>query len=68
MQRWHELDPRRVRRCYGARHTGWAGTEDDLAGVLDRFAEIGTDEVHLIPTSSDIGQVRRSSRSSASPL
>lgn len=41
-----------------APHTGWAGTEDDLAGVLDRFAEIGTDEVHLIPTSSDIGQVR----------
>lgn len=39
--------------------TGWAGTEDELVEVLHRFAEIGTDEVHLIPTSSDIGQVRR---------
>jgi alkanesulfonate monooxygenase SsuD/methylene tetrahydromethanopterin reductase-like flavin-dependent oxidoreductase (luciferase family) len=38
--------------------TGWAGTEDELADVLGRFAGIGTDEVHLIPTSSDIGQVR----------
>ena len=41
-----------------APNTGWAGTEDELADVLARFAEIGTDEVHLIPTSSDIGQVR----------
>ncbi|MHA3020119.1 LLM class flavin-dependent oxidoreductase [Mycobacterium sp. BMJ-28] len=39
--------------------TGWAGTEDELLAVLRRFAEIGTDEVHLIPTSSDIGQLRR---------
>lgn len=39
--------------------TGWAGTEDELVAVLRRFAEIGTDEVHLIPTSSDIGQLRR---------
>lgn len=39
--------------------TGWAGTEDELAEVLHRFAEIGTDEVHLIPTSSDTGQLRR---------
>ena len=39
--------------------TGWAGTEDDLHAVLKRFAEIGTDEIHLIPTSSDIDQVRR---------
>lgn len=39
--------------------TGWAGTEDELVEVLHRFAEIGTDEVHLIPTSSDIGQLRR---------
>ena len=38
--------------------TGFAGTADDLRGVLQRFADIGTDEVHLIPTSSDIGQVR----------
>ncbi len=39
--------------------TGWAGTADELRGVLARFADIGTDEVHLIPTSSDIDQVRR---------
>ena len=39
--------------------TGWAGTEDELREVLQRFADIGTDEVHLIPTSSDIDQVRR---------
>lgn len=38
--------------------TGWAGTEDDLARVLGEFAAIGTSEVHLIPTSSDIGQLR----------
>lgn len=39
--------------------TGWAGTEDELVEVLRRFAEIGTDEVHLIPTSSDVVQLRR---------
>ncbi|MBX7433588.1 LLM class flavin-dependent oxidoreductase [Mycobacterium sp. Y57] len=39
--------------------TGWAGTEDQLHAVLKRFAEIGTDEVHLIPTSADLDQVRR---------
>lgn len=39
--------------------TGWAGTEDDLADVLRRFADIGTDEIHLIPTSSDPEQLRR---------
>ncbi|WP_137144513.1 LLM class flavin-dependent oxidoreductase [Mycolicibacterium sp. CR10] len=39
--------------------TGWAGTADELRAVLQRFADIGTDEVHLIPTSSDIDQVRR---------
>jgi hypothetical protein len=39
--------------------TGWAGTEDDLADVLRRFADIGTDEIHLIPTSSDLGQLQR---------
>ncbi|WP_199256390.1 LLM class flavin-dependent oxidoreductase [Mycolicibacterium mengxianglii] len=39
--------------------TGWAGTEDDLAATLRRFAEIGTDEVHLIPTSADLDQLRR---------
>ncbi|HET6733896.1 LLM class flavin-dependent oxidoreductase [Mycobacterium sp.] len=39
--------------------TGWAGSDEELLEVLGRFADIGTDEVHLIPTSSDIDQVRR---------
>lgn len=39
--------------------TGWAGTEEELIEVLGKFEDIGTDEVHLIPTSSDIDQLRR---------
>jgi len=39
--------------------TGWAGSEDELVAVLRGFAEVGTDEVQLIPTSSDLGQLRR---------
>ena len=39
--------------------TGWAGGEEELSSVLRRFDDIGTDEVHLIPTSSDVEQVRR---------
>ncbi|WP_422750115.1 LLM class flavin-dependent oxidoreductase [Mycobacterium sp. WMMD1722] len=39
--------------------TGFAGSEDELLEVLARFADIGTDEVHLIPTSSDITQLHR---------
>lgn len=39
--------------------TGFAGTEDELLEVLQRFRDIGTDEVHLIPTSADLGQVKR---------
>ncbi len=39
--------------------TGWAGNESELLQVLRAFEAIGTDEIHLIPTSSDIGQVRR---------
>ena len=39
--------------------TGWAGTEEELLEVLRSFEAIGTDEVHLIPTSSDVGQLRR---------
>ncbi|MEE4025804.1 LLM class flavin-dependent oxidoreductase [Gordonia sp. PKS22-38] len=39
--------------------TGWAGTDAELVEVLRRFAAIGTDEVHLIPTSSDPDQLRR---------
>lgn len=39
--------------------TGWAGTERELLDILRRFHDIGTDEIHLIPTSSDVDQVRR---------
>ena len=39
--------------------TGWAGSEDELFGLLRKFEDIGTDEIHLIPTSSDVDQVRR---------
>jgi alkanesulfonate monooxygenase SsuD/methylene tetrahydromethanopterin reductase-like flavin-dependent oxidoreductase (luciferase family) len=42
-----------------AQTTGWAGTDDELLEVLRRFQAIGTDEVHLIPTSSNIEQLRR---------
>ncbi|MCH9732151.1 MAG: LLM class flavin-dependent oxidoreductase, partial [Actinomycetia bacterium] len=38
---------------------GWAGTDEELREVLQGFSNIGTDEVHLIPTSSDIDQLRR---------
>ncbi|CAN5870355.1 LLM class flavin-dependent oxidoreductase [soil metagenome] len=39
--------------------TGWAGTEDSLLDTLRAFEAIGTDEIHLIPTSSDLGQLQR---------
>jgi alkanesulfonate monooxygenase SsuD/methylene tetrahydromethanopterin reductase-like flavin-dependent oxidoreductase (luciferase family) len=39
--------------------TGFAGSEDDLAAVLREFAAVGTDEIQLIPTSSDLDQLRR---------
>lgn len=39
--------------------TGWAGSEDELLDVLRKFEQIGTDEVQLIPTSSDVDQLRR---------
>ncbi|GAB7069019.1 LLM class flavin-dependent oxidoreductase [Mycolicibacterium hodleri] len=39
--------------------TGWAGNEDDLRDVLRAFEAIGTDEIHLIPTSTDVDQLRR---------
>jgi alkanesulfonate monooxygenase SsuD/methylene tetrahydromethanopterin reductase-like flavin-dependent oxidoreductase (luciferase family) len=38
--------------------TGWSGSEDELRDVLRKFEAIGADEVHLIPTSSDIDQLR----------
>lgn len=39
--------------------TGFAGTVPQLVALLDRFAQIGADEVQLIPTGSDVAQVRR---------
>lgn len=42
-----------------ASSAGWSGSEEQLAEVLRSFADIGTDEIHLIPTSSDIDQVHR---------
>jgi alkanesulfonate monooxygenase SsuD/methylene tetrahydromethanopterin reductase-like flavin-dependent oxidoreductase (luciferase family) len=39
--------------------TGFAGTEAELADLLRRLADIGCDEVQLIPTSSDLSQVER---------
>jgi len=39
--------------------TGWAGSEEELAAVLRKFKDIGTDEVQLITTSSDLDQLRR---------
>ena len=39
--------------------TGWTGDEDDLRDVLRAFEAIGTDEIHLIPTSTDVDQLRR---------
>jgi hypothetical protein len=39
--------------------TGFAGTEDDLAVVLRDFEAVGTDEIQLISTSSDVNQLRR---------
>jgi alkanesulfonate monooxygenase SsuD/methylene tetrahydromethanopterin reductase-like flavin-dependent oxidoreductase (luciferase family) len=39
--------------------TGFAGTEAELRDQLGKFADIGADEVQLIPTSADVGQLRR---------
>ena len=39
--------------------TGFAGTEDDLVAVLRDFEAVGADEIQLIPTSSDLDQLRR---------
>ena len=37
--------------------TGFAGTASDLRDLLRRLEDLGTDEVHVIPTSSDISLV-----------
>jgi alkanesulfonate monooxygenase SsuD/methylene tetrahydromethanopterin reductase-like flavin-dependent oxidoreductase (luciferase family) len=39
--------------------TGFAGTDEELLDALRRFEDVGTDEVHLIPTSANIDQLRR---------
>jgi alkanesulfonate monooxygenase SsuD/methylene tetrahydromethanopterin reductase-like flavin-dependent oxidoreductase (luciferase family) len=39
--------------------TGFAGSEDDLVAVLREFKAVGADEIQLIPTSSDVDQLRR---------
>ncbi len=38
---------------------GFAGTVAELRDLLGRFEDVGCDEVHLIPTSSDLAQVER---------
>jgi alkanesulfonate monooxygenase SsuD/methylene tetrahydromethanopterin reductase-like flavin-dependent oxidoreductase (luciferase family) len=38
--------------------TGFAGSPETLHALLRTFAEIGADEVDLIPTSDDVGQLR----------
>jgi hypothetical protein len=42
-----------------ARVSGFAGTEAELRDLLARIEDLGTDEVHLIPTGSDVRQVER---------
>ncbi len=39
--------------------TGFAGSEEELITVLRKFEAVGTDEIQLIPTSSDLNQLRR---------
>jgi alkanesulfonate monooxygenase SsuD/methylene tetrahydromethanopterin reductase-like flavin-dependent oxidoreductase (luciferase family) len=39
--------------------TGFAGSAAQLRELLDAMAEAGADEVQLVPTSSDLGQVER---------
>jgi alkanesulfonate monooxygenase SsuD/methylene tetrahydromethanopterin reductase-like flavin-dependent oxidoreductase (luciferase family) len=34
--------------------TGFAGTREELRDLLRRLEDVGTDEVHIIPTSSDV--------------
>lgn len=39
--------------------TGFAGSEEHLHATLGAFRDIGADEIQLIPTSSDVDQLRR---------
>jgi alkanesulfonate monooxygenase SsuD/methylene tetrahydromethanopterin reductase-like flavin-dependent oxidoreductase (luciferase family) len=42
-----------------APNTGWAGDHRELLDLLHRFEAVGTDEIHLIPTSADLDQLHR---------
>lgn len=42
-----------------ARVSGFAGTDAELRELLRRLEDLGTDELHLIPTGSDVRQVER---------
>ncbi|MBV9831272.1 MAG: LLM class flavin-dependent oxidoreductase [Marmoricola sp.] len=46
--------------------TGYAGPVAGLTDLLRRFADLGTDEVHLIPTSTDLAQALRAADAAAS--
>ncbi len=51
--------------------TGFAGTAAELRDLLRRLEDIGTDEVHVIPTSSDVAFVdagRRAGRSTSNSV
>jgi hypothetical protein len=39
--------------------TGFAGSPGQLKDVLRRFEDLGFDEVHLIPTTSDVNDIAR---------
>jgi hypothetical protein len=39
--------------------TGFVGSTADLIDLLRRLEDVGADEVQLIPTSKDIGQLSR---------
>ena len=39
--------------------TGFAGSLSELKTVLTQLEDLGTDEVHLIPTSDNVDQVLR---------
>jgi alkanesulfonate monooxygenase SsuD/methylene tetrahydromethanopterin reductase-like flavin-dependent oxidoreductase (luciferase family) len=42
-----------------ARVSGFAGTASELRDLLKRLEDLGTDELHLIPTGADVRQVER---------
>ena len=42
-----------------AQVSGFAGTDAELRDLLRRLEDLGTDEVHLIPTGADVRQVDR---------